>query len=994
MMVNTGATDISERGFEAFITDYLITHNKYRLRTYDKYNRELCLDLDILFEFLEATQPKKLAVLKRVHGSTYQTKFGKRLFDQIKQHGVIHVLRKGVTDNDVRLDLLYDKPDSLYNTAEMKKFESNIFSISRQVHYSSKDVDLSLDMVIFVNGIPIITTELKNELTNQTVDDAVEQYQKTRNPNEELFKFARCIVHFAVDSNVIFMTTKLEGKKTVFLPFNKGYKNGAGNPSNPSGYKSAYLWENIFSPSSLVNIIENFSQIIEITDDKDTVIEKRLIFPRYHQLDAVNKLLKDAQINGAGKKYLIQHSAGSGKSNSIAWLAHQLVELFDPSATSPVFDTIIVVTDRRLLDKQIRKTIMQFKRVNGVVEAIVDGSKQLKSALEEGKKIIITTVQKFPYIVDEIGELPGNNFAIIIDEAHSSQSGNTSSKMNTTLYKKNEDTDEWVDDESETLTKEDEIVEFIKGRKMLTNASYFAFTATPKNKTLELFGIENSEGKFEPFHLYSMRQAIEERFILDVLQNYTTYQSYYAVLKKATVDPQYDSKKAQTRIRNYVEGHEFTIEKKSVTMIEHFVNSVIATKRINGKAKAMIVTSSRMRAAQYKIAFDKYLSNNNLPYKAIVAFSGTLDFAGKDVTESAMNGFPTKDIEKKLKADEYKFLIVANKYQTGFDEPLLHTMYVDKMLGGVNAVQTLSRLNRTYWPYKTEVFVLDFANSADAIQKSFLPYYEVTILSEKTDPNKLFDLRDDLDRYQIYSHDQVQAYAEKLLSNATPDELHVLLDEVADEFKNLEQHQQEEFRTKARSYVRLYAFLSQIILFENAYLEMLYLFIKNLLSKIKKREDDLVAGVLENIEIDSYRLQFQGTHQIVLEAGGELRPIGSEQEQIGTQLEMDFLSNIIKLFNDKFGTDFEDNEKVRQTLKSLAHDVANDEEYLNATKGADKQNAKIAFDAKLEEKFIDKINVVLDIYQKYNDDIEFKEFFSRKLFDMVSESIASSQMHL
>lgn len=901
-MVNMSVTDTSERGFETFIADFLVTQKRYRLRTYDKYNRELCLDLDMLFEFFEATQPKRLTVLKRIHGSSYQTKFGKRLFDQIKKHGIIHVLRKGITDNDVKIDLLYDKPDSLYNTAEMKKFESNIFSVSRQVHYSSKDVDLSLDIVIFINGIPIITMELKNELTNQTVEDAVAQYQKTRNPNEELFKFARCIVHFAVDSNMIFMTTKLEGKKTVFLPFNKGYKNAAGNPPNPLGYKSAYLWENIFSPRSLVNIIENFSQIIEITDDKDTVIEKRLIFPRYHQLDAVNKLLIDAQINGAGKKYLIQHSAGSGKSNSIAWLAYQLVELFDPSAINPVFDTIIVVTDRRLLDKQIRKTIMQFKRVNGIVEAIVDGSKQLKSALEEGKKIIITTVQKFPYIVDEIGELPGNNFAIIIDEAHSSQSGNTSGKMNTTLYKKNEDLDEWVDDDGDTLTKEDEIVDVIKGRKMLTNASYFAFTATPKNKTLELFGIENSEGKFEPFHVYSMRQAIEERFILDVLQNYTTYQSYYAVLKKAANDPQYDSKKAQTRIRNYVEGHAFTIVKKSEAMIEHFVNSVIATKRVNGKAKAMIVTSSRMRAAQYKIAFDKYLSDNNLPYKAIVAFSGSLDFAGKDVTEINMNGFPSKDIEKKFKSDEYKFLIVANKYQTGFDEPLLHTMYVDKMLGGVNAVQTLSRLNRTYWPYKTEVFVLDFANSADAIQKSFLPYYEETILYEKTDPNKLFDLRDELDGYQIYSHDQVKAYAKKLLSNATPDELHILLDEVGDEFKNLDQHQQDEFRTKARSYTRLYAFLSQIIPFENLYLEMLYLFMKNLLSKIKKREDDLAAGVLENIEIDSYRLQFQGTQQIVLEAGGELRPIGSEQEQIGTQFEIDFLSNIIKSFNDKFGT--------------------------------------------------------------------------------------------
>ncbi len=982
------STDTTEKGLETLISNYLsdkVSGNHFELRHHSNYNRTDCVDEDVLFDFLEATQEKGVQRLQAIHGGSYRSKVLYRLNNQIKTFGIVEVLRKGITDNNVKLKFFFDKPVSNLNEDDLALYKKNIFSVTRQVHYSNQNEN-SLDMVVFINGLPIITFELKNELTKQNVTDAIKQYKTNRDSREELFRLGRCLVHFAVDTEQVWMTTHLRNGSTNFLPFNKGHNNGAGNPPNASGIKTDYLWKDILTKDSLTNIIQNYVQFVEEEVEKilpDGKIKKekvkKLIFPRYHQLYAVRRLLSNAKENGAGKRYLIQHSAGSGKSNSISWLAHQLVGLFDASNTDAVFDTVIVVTDRKVLDTQIRNNIKQFEQVQGVVEAITEGSKQLKTALEEGKKIIITTIQKFPYIVNEIGELPGNNFAIIIDEAHSSQSGNTAGKLNETLKKQSEDDEE---DEDE-WTGEDEIVDIVKGRKMLPNASYFAFTATPKNKTLELFGekfIDNGKEKFRAFHLYSMKQAIEEDFIKDVLLNYTTYQSFYGLYKRIEEDPLFDKTKAQKKLKIYVESHDLAIEKKTAIMIEHFIESVIKKKKINGLAKAMVVTSSRKNAVKYKRAFDKYLSDNSYPFKAIVAFSGDID----GQTEASLNGFSSSSIPDEFKKSEYRFLIVANKYQTGFDQPLLHTMYVDKKLGGVNAVQTLSRLNRTA-PGKTDTFVLDFANKAEDIKKSFDPFYETTILGEATDPNKLFDLQSALDAFQVYTPEQVQEFSQRIISNVPVDQLHSILDAAVEVFRtNLTEEQQNDFKAKCKTYVRLYVFLAQIVPFVNPYLERLYLFLNHLQNKIgRDREEDLAQGILDNIDMENLRYQLEATTNIALEQGAELKPIPTEMRSGVAEPEMDYLSNIVKAFNDRFGTAFTNEDKVKKMTEDLMQDVANDTEFVNAFKHSDPQNAKITFEDVLKRKLIDHIETNFEVFKEYNDNKEFRDFFAGTMFALM-----------
>lgn len=992
-------TDTTEKGLETLITNYLCdtaTGNSFVLRQHPQYNRIECVDEDLLFEFLQATQEKEVQKLQVIHGNSYRSKVLYRLNNQIKLIGIIEVLRKGITDNNIKLKLFYDKPVSNLNEKDTALYNKNIFSVTRQVHYSTQNEN-SLDMAIFINGLPIITFELKNELTKQNVKDAIKQYKTNRDAKEELFRLGRCMVHFAVDTEQVWMTTHLKNGSTYFLPFNKGYNNGAGNPPNDKGIKTDYLWKEILTKASLTNIIQNYVTLFEEEVEKilpDGKIKKekvkKLIFPRYHQLYAVNNLLQNAKENGAGRRYLIQHSAGSGKSNSISWLAHQLVGLFDKSNTTTVFDTVIVVTDRRVLDAQIRNNIKQFEQVKGVVEAITEGSKQLKTALEEGKKIIITTIQKFPYIVNEIGELPGNKFAIIIDEAHSSQSGNTAGKLNETLAKDFEkvkvDDDEFVfvdKDQYDELTSEDLVVDIVKGRKMLTNASYFAFTATPKNKTLELFGEkynDNGKDKYRAFHLYSMKQAIEENFILDVLQNYTTYQSFYGLFKRIDDDPQFDKVKAQKKLRIYVESHIQAIEKKTALMIGHFMESVIKRKKINGLAKAMLVTSSRRNAVKYKKAFDKYLADTGNPFKAIVAFSGDID----GQTEASLNHFSSASIPDEFKKSEYRFLIVANKYQTGFDQPLLHTMYVDKKLGGVNAVQTLSRLNRTT-SGKTDTFVLDFANTSEEIKKSFDPFFETTILGEATDPNKLFDLQSALDAFQVYTPEQVQEFSESLITNVPVDQLHSILDAAAAVFRNnLTAEQQDDFRAKCKTYVRLYVFLAQIIPFVNPYLERLYLFLNHLQNKLgKQQEEDLAQGILDNIDMENLRYQLEATTNIVLQQGDELKPIPTEMRTGAAEPEMEYLSNIVKAFNDRFGTTFTNEDKVKKMTQDLMQDVANDKEFVNAFKHSDTQNAKITFEDVLKRKLIDHIETNFEVFKEFNDNKEFRDFFAGTMFQLM-----------
>ena len=982
-------TDTTEKGLEAYITQHLCLVNAFEERHFSNYNRADCVDEDLLFNFLQTTQENEVMKLQSIHGSNFRSKVLYRLNNQIKTLGIIEVLRKGITDNNIKLKLFFDKPVSSLNEKDLTLYNQNIFSVTRQVHCSTQNEN-SLDLVVFINGLPIITFELKNELTKQTVKDAIKQYKTNRDPKEELFRLGRCMVHFAVDSEQIWMATHLRGDNTYFLPFNKGHNNGAGNPPNPNGIKTDYLWKDILTKDRLTNIIQNYVQLFEeetekILPDGNVKKEKvkKLIFPRYHQIDAVDKLLSDAKENGAGKSYLIQHSAGSGKSNSISWLAHQLVGLFDKNNENTVFDTVIVVTDRKVLDAQIRSNIKQFEQVRGVVEAITEGSKQLKVALEEGKKIIVTNIFKFPYIVNEIGELPGNKFAIIIDEAHSSQSGNAAGKLNETLAKDFEIVQ--LDDDDEELNTEDLVVEIVRGRKMLTNASYFAFTATPKNKTLELFGEkynDNGKEKFRAFHLYSMKQAIEEGFILDVLQNYTTYQSYYALLKRVEDDPAYDKNKAHKKLKIFVESHSHAIAKKTALIVDHFMDSVIRKAKINGLAKAMVVTSSRRNAVKYKKAFDKYLLDSGIPYKAIVAFSGEID----KQTESTLNHFSSASIPDEFKKSEYRFLIVANKYQTGFDQPLLHTMYVDKKLGGVNAVQTLSRLNRTT-SGKTDTFVLDFANEAEDIKKSFDPFFETTILGEATDPNKLFDLQSALDAFQVYTPDQVQDFSQKMVTNIPVDQLHVILDAAAEVFRtSLTEELQNDFRAKCKTYVRLYVFLAQIVPFVNPYLERLYLFLNHLQNKLGKQPDeDLAQGILDNIDIDSYRLQKEGEFNLKLQQGEELKPIPTEMRNGAAEPELDYLSNIVQAFNDRFGTQFTNDDKVKKMTEDIMADVAKDAEFANAFKHSDEQNAKITFEEVLKRKLIDHIESNFEVFKEYNDNKEFRDFFAGTMFKIMQK---------
>jgi type I restriction enzyme R subunit len=978
------STDTSEEALEALIEKSLIETSHYLKGQPTDYDRIYCIDKTKLLQFLRQTQPQEVAKLETKYQTKFEQKLLQRISDQIKTKGIIEILRDGIKADEVKLTLYYKKPDSQLNPQTIQQYNANIFSVTRQLQYSDDKKRLSLDMAIFINGIPVITFELKNNLTKQNVQDAIKQYQKDRDPKETLFSFARCLVHFAVDDELIFMTTELKGEKTVFLPFNKGQKSeqnllfpdSAGNPINPNGIKTDYLWKEILTKSSLSNIIEKYVHIVKEKEDgkKD---KKKLIFPRYHQLDAVRQLLSDVKNNGIGKRYLIQHSAGSGKSNSISWLSHQLVELTDTSETQTIFDSIIVVTDRIVLDKQIRDNIKQFAQVKGVVEAITGGSKQLKQALEEGKKIIITTVFKFAFIVDEIQSLANKRFAIIIDEAHSSQNGSTAAKMSASLSKE-------IGEEEETT--EDRIIRIIEEQKLCNNASYFAFTATPKNKTLETFGVQNpTDHKFYPFHNYSMKQAIEEEFILDVLQNYTTYNSYYKLQKKIEDDPQFDTKRAKKKLKKYVEGHPHAIRQKAEIMIDHFMDEVISQQKINGQAKAMVVTNSIESAIRYKLAFDAYLTEIASPYQTIVAFSGSKEVDGKTETESSMNGFPSKDIPDEFKKDEYRFLIVADKYQTGFDQPLLHTMYVDKTLADIKAVQTLSRLNRAYKPHKKDTFILDFVNSADIIKAAFDPFYKTTILSEETDLNRLNDLQDALDAYQVYSEDQVNEFMNLFIKDVR-DQLDPILDECKQTFKDeLDENEQADFKKKAKLFVRNYEFLVQIRHFRNSYWESLKSFLKLLINKLPSLNDaDLSKGILESIDMESYRVERQTTLAIQLEGSVEIAPPPPDTSGSKYDPNIDRLSNIIQDFNDRFGNiDWTEKDQVRRFLfEELPQEISQDEEYQNAKQYSDRQNARITFEKKLVDKFQDFIFNHTEAYRKFTNDPDFKAWLSETLFKM------------
>ncbi len=978
------ATNTRESWFEELFTRSLVQDNGFVQKFYsgdhaEHYDRTQCIDTVTLWEFIQATQPKETEKLKVGYGDNYKEQFLKRLQKEITEKGIIHVMRKWVKDRDAHIMLMYFEPNSSLNPDLATLWESNIFVVTRQLYFSTEDTK-SVDMVIFVNGLPIVTLELKNLLTGQTVKDAIHQYKTDRSSREPLFKFERCLVHFAVDTEVVYMTTRLEDTKTRFLPFNKGYNEWAGNPPSEDGIRTSYMRTEILTKSSLSKIIRDFMQVV--TETKTGKTTKKLIFPRYHQFDVVNKLLQDSKTVWTWHKYLIQHSAWSGKSNSIGWLAHQLTSLYMDDGVTNVFDSILIITDRRVLDKQLRDTVSGFEHMRGVVEAITDWSKQLKEALETGKRIIITTIQKFPMIVDTIGELKGNKFAIIIDEAHSSTWGETISKMNATMS--NED-----DEAQEEKTDEDIILETLQARKMLSNASYFAFTATPKNKTLELFGVKTEEGKFHAYHNYTMKQAIEEWFIMDVLANYTTYKSYYELAVVKDNDKEYDKKKANRQLKAFVETHSATIEIKADIMLDHFYNQVYLKWLVWWRAKAMVVCGSRKSAVKYWFAFRKLIKEKSLPLWIIVAFSWDVNLDGHAWNEANINGFGSHKIPDEFESGSYQILICANKFQTWFDQPLLQTMYVDKKLWWVNAVQTLSRLNRVHRD-KDSTFVLDFYNEEDDIKKAFEPYYKTTILASGSDANKLHDLKDALDAFGVYDSNMVHKFTTDILNGVSVEKLHVLLDVVVESIKKLTIEQIDDFKDKAKSYCKFYSFIAQIIPYDVIEFEELYQFIKVLQKKLidlGSREINISQNVLNSVDFESYKNQKMTSNaRIVLSEDEELEPIPTTLR--GTSEEdKDILDHIISDFNTRFGTNFSSEDKIKKMLSDISDEIVTDKRMTASLQTADKSNRKLEFKKLLDEKLTTNVDDHLELYNNYFDSSDFQDHLVRYLDKIVTEKL-------
>jgi len=972
-------TDTTEKGLESLIVADMTAAGWIAGRPED-YDREHAVDLEQLCAFIKATQEPMAAALDLDHEGPTRQKFLARLQGEIAKRGVIDVLRSGIKHNQHHVDLFHGTP-SPGNEKAAARFANNRFSVTRQLRYSRDETQLALDLGIFINGLPVATFELKNSLTKQTVDDAVQQYKRDRDPRELLFQLGRCVAHFAVDDSEARFCTHLAGKSSWFLPFNQGWNDGGGNPPNPDGLKTDYLWKRILTPQGLTNILENYAQVVETKDYKTGKKRSVQIFPRYHQLDVVRKLLADAAQQGAGKRYLIQHSAGSGKSNSIAWLAHQLIGLTKES--TPVFDSIIVVTDRRILDQQIRDTIKQFAQVGATI-GHAENSGDLRKFIESGKKIIISTVQKFPLILDELGtEHRGRKVAMVIDEAHSSQGGRTSAAISMALSEAGAE----EDDE----TTEDKINRIMEARKLLPNASYFAFTATPKNKTLEIFGEAYNEAgnvKHRPFHSYTMKQAIEEGFILDVLQAYTPVLSYYKLTKSVEADPEFDTKRAKKKLRRYVESHDYAIQLKAEIMVDHFHEQVIALNKIGGQARAMVVTSGIAKAIQYFHAIREYLKERKSPYQAIVAFSGEHEYGGAKVTEASLNGFPSSQIVDKIQEDPYRFLVCADKFQTGYDEPLLHTMYVDKPLSGIKAVQTLSRLNRAR-QQKHDVFVLDFQNDVDTIQMAFADYYRTTILSEETDPNKLHDLKADLDGYQVYAPSQVDSLVALYLGGADRDQLDPILDAcVATYNEQLDEDGQVDFKGKAKTFIRTYGFLSSILPYTDPAWEKLSIFLNFLVPKLPApKEEDLSKGILETIDMDSYRVEKKAAMKIQLpDQDAEIEPVPTSGGGWRPEPELDRLSNILKTFNEQFGNiSWTDEDRVRQLItQEIPAKVAADTAFKNAMKNTP-QNARIEHDKALGRVMTALIQDDTELFKQFSDNQAFRRWLTDTIFAMTNE---------
>ena len=986
-------TDISEKELETILVSYLRDHQGYEEGVSSDYNKEFGLDTERVKRFILSTQKEKVENTACFTSPTEEHKFFSRLSAALSKRGVTDVLRKGFKYISEIFDMYYPTPSALNPTAQ-QYYDKNIFCVTRQLYYSKEKTD-SIDVYISLNGLPIMTMELKNHYTGQTVENAIKQYKEDRDPKADptalILQKRRCAVHFAVDDDDIMMCTELKGNASWFLPFNKGVNGGAGNPVSPNGVRTAYLWEEVLGKRSLSDILENYAQITfkekEVKNKKTGKKEKKtiesIIWPRYHQLDCVRQLLKATREGGVGQKFLIQHSAGSGKSNSITWLAYQLVGLLD--GTTPILDTVIVVTDRINLDSQIRDNINAFKRLKNIVEW-ADSSATLKDALKDGKKIIITIVHKFQYILEAIGtDLKDKRFGIIIDEAHSSQNGSLSAKMNMGLSGN-------VATDGKDL--EDKLNAIIEGRKMVKNANYYAFTATPKAKTLEMFGTPHtkSDGGIEhtPFHEYTMKQAIEEGFIMDVLKNYTTYASFYKIVKTVEDDPEFDKKQAQKKLRAWVERQPETIHQKAAIIVNHFHTMVINKGKMGGEARAMVVTSGILRAIDFYYEINRLLEERKSPYKAIVAFSGTKEYNGKQVTEADINGFPSKDIEDNMEEDPYRILVVANKFQTGYDQPLLHSMYVDKMLTDVMAVQTLSRLNRCH-PKKIDTFVLDFANDEETIKAAFQKYYKTTILSRESDPNKLNDYISAIEEANIYTDDEVGTLNEKYWNGVSRQELDPIVNLAVDRFKALDENKQISCKSSIKGFLRTYPFIAAVTSYKSLEWEKLNTYFMLLVHKLPKlKDEDFTSGLIEAIDLDQMQVTKLGDAKIALEnTDAEIEPIPMGKGKGGkSEPEMTKLSDILEQFN---GINWQNIELAKQQLDELPNRIKGDEAFVNAAKNSNKATAQQQFNSSMLMVVAKMLNENTEFCRQYLDNPDFMNFINERVFQNVYQQVNSAK---
>lgn len=976
--------------------DIYRTGKGYYIGQPNNFNARFAIDEQFFWNFLESTQKEELEKLQKQND--WKLKILNRYDRLVKKYGILYLLKKGLQVDDANFTLFYQLPLASSSQTIKERFASNKFSVTRQLRYSIDNPREEIDLVLFINGLPLVTMELKNAWTGQNAKvHGQHQYKTQRDTKQPLLNFARCVVHFAVDTDEAYMTTKLNGKNTFFLPFNKGNNHGKGNPILPAGttgHRTNYLWEEVFTRESLANIIQHFVRLDG--KKKDPIQTKTLFFPRYHQMDVVRKIIADAGTNGVGQTYLVQHSAGSGKSNSITWAAYQLIETYPENENTPghrgleqpLFDSVIVVTDRRLLDKQIRENIASFSEIKNII-APAYSSKELRDSLEQGKKIIITTIQKFPFIIDGIADLSEKRFAVIIDEAHSSQSGSAHDSMNTAMGQQ-------ANAESD-LDAQDKIIAAMQARKMRGNASYLAFTATPKPITLEKFGVAQDDGSFKPFHLYSMKQAIEEGFILDVLANYTTLKSYYEIEKSIEDNPLFDSAKAQKKLRAYVEQHQQTINTKAEIILDHFIPKIVNTKKLKGKAKAMVITQSIESAIRYYKALQNILKDKGQPFKIAIAFSGTKEVDGIEYTEAEMNGFAEKDTKDKFNEDDYRVLVVANKYLTGFDQPKLCAMYVDKKLQGVLAVQALSRLNRAANKLgkKTEdLFVLDFFNASSDIKDSFDPFYTATSLSEATDVNVLHELKEVLDDVGVYEWSEVENFNELFFRKVDAQELSPIIEQAAERFVNqleLEDDDKADFKIKAKQFVKIYGQMAAIMPFEMVQWEKLYWFLKFLIPKlpIKNAEIDAFDELLSAVDLSTYGLERVRLNETIgLDDSESIidpqnpNPRGAH----GTEEEKDPLDLIIQSFNEKWFQSWEVTpEDQRVKFVSLTKSIQAHPDFLSkVAENTDEQNKNLAFQKILDDVMSKQRKQELDLYRLYAKDDAFKTAFFDTMKRMAS----------